>query len=219
MILQILLGLWMCAVTAATFLALPPARGFQYPEAARMLIFHVPNAMVAVLAFLVSTVYAIKYLKGRNLIDDAKSAISAELGFLFALLAMVTGVIFAKVQWGSAWNWDPRETTILVLLMIYAAYFALRAATEGAERRAALSSGYAIIAFVTVPFLVFVLPRALPSLHPSTTLTSREGLGPEYRLVLSAAMIGFVGIYIWVFRLCAAVAELRGRKKGRVDGL
>ncbi|MDO8684557.1 MAG: cytochrome c biogenesis protein CcsA [Armatimonadota bacterium] len=214
MILQFALGLWMCGVIIAAFLWLPPAKGFQYPEAARIIIFHVPNAMVAVIAFLVSTVYAVKYLKSRDLVNDAKSVASAELGLMFAILATLTGAIFAKIQWGTAWNWDPRETTMAILLMIYAAYFGLRSAVEGDERRAVLSSAYAIIAFVTVPFLIFILPRMLSSLHPSDTLTTRGGLGPQYRMVLSAAMIGFLGLYVWLFRLCSAIAVHRNQKKG-----
>jgi heme exporter protein C len=204
----------MCGVILAAFLWLPPAEQFSQPEAARIIIFHVPNAMVAVLAFLVSTIYAIKYLKGRDLMDDAKSAASAQLGFMFTLLATVTGAVFAQIQWLKAWNGDPRESSILILLLIYAAYLALRSSTDGAERKASLSSAYSIVAFVTVPFLVFVLPRVMGSLHPSDTLTSRGGLDTSYRIVLSAAMIGFIGIYVWMFRLSVALAEIRMSRKG-----
>lgn len=213
MILQIALGLWMSAVIVATFLWLPPGNpqlGWLSPDGVRIIIFHVPNAMIAVVAFLVSTVYAVKYLSGHKLMDDAKSAVSAELGLMFTLLATITGAVFAKVEWGVAWNWDPRETTILILLLIYAAYFALRSATEGADRRATLASAYAIIAFATVPFLVFILPRLSDqSLHPK-----QAGLDSQYRMVLGAAMVGFLGLYLWLFRLGAALAELRLRKKG-----
>jgi len=204
----------MCGVILAAFLWLPAAKQFAQPEAARIIVFHVPNAMVAVVAFLVSTIYAIKYLKGRDLMDDAKSATSAQLGFMFTLLATVTGAVFAQIQWRTAWNWDPRESSILILLLIYAAYLALRSSTDGAERRASLSSAYSIIAFVTVPFLVFVLPRVMFSLHPPDTLTSRGGLDTTYRIVLFASMIGFMGIYVWMFRLSVALAEIRSSRKG-----
>jgi heme exporter protein C len=204
----------MCGVIVAAFLWLPPAEKFAVPEAARIIVFHVPNAMVAVVAFLLSTIYAIRYLKGRDLMDDAKSASSAQLGFLFTLLATVTGAVFAQIQWRTAWNWDPRESSILILLLIYAAYLALRSATDGAERRASLSAAYSIIAFATVPFLVFVLPRVMFSLHPPDTLTSRGGLDTTYRIVLMASMIGFMGIYVWMFRLSVALAEIRNSRKG-----
>ncbi len=52
------------------------------------------------------------------------ASVSAELGFLFCIIATVSGSIFAKATWGgSYWNWDPRETSIFVLLLIYGAYF------------------------------------------------------------------------------------------------
>lgn len=211
MLLRLLLGVGMSLVIVAAFLYAPPAAGFAQPEAARIIFFHVPNAIVAVIAFLVSVVYAFKYLRTRLRLDNAKSAISAGLGFLFAGLATATGSLFAHVQWGMAWNWDPRETSIFILLLIYAAYFALRTAIEGEERRAVLSAVYNIMAFATVPFLVFVMPRVMESLHPSETLSG--GLSTEYRIVLYPAMLGFLGIYLWVFRLQTAIAEFALKRR------
>lgn len=209
MAFKIALGVWMSAVIIAAFLFVPSASGFTQ---SRIIFFHVPVAMISAAAFIVSMVYAWLYLKRRNLIDDAKSAISAELGLLFAVLATITGSIFAHVEWGSLWNWDPRETSIVILLLIYAAYFALRSAIDGTEKRASLSAVYAILALPAMVFLVFVLPRLTFSLHPSGTLTTKSGLSAEYRLVLYSAAIGFFGIYIWLFRM-AIDKHIRNLKK------
>jgi len=211
--LQVALGLWMAGVTAATFFYVPPAAGFASPEAARIIIFHVPCAMLAVAAYVVSTCYAIGYLHGRNLTSDGKSSISAGLGFLFTVLATATGMVFAHIQWGTAWNWDPRETSILVLMLVYAAYFALRSAVPGAAVRARICAVYNILACVIMPYLVFVMPRLTASLHPSTTLTTRGSLGPEYRLVLVCSMIGYLWLYLWVFRMRTRVHEIEQRRK------
>ncbi|MCE5198933.1 MAG: cytochrome c biogenesis protein CcsA [Armatimonadota bacterium] len=192
----------MSAVIAAAFLYVPPAAGFAVPDAARIVIFHVPCAMISVLAYLVSTVYAIAYLKNGTIASDAKSAISAGLGFTFTALATVTGMIFAKVQWGAAWNWDPRETTILILMIVYAAYFALRGAIPGTIARARISAAYNILACVIMPYLVFVLPRMMGGLHPD-----RASLSIEYRIVMGAAMIGFMWLYIWLFRIHVRISE------------
>jgi heme exporter protein C len=87
---------------------------------------------------------------------------------LFSILATVSGSIFAKLVWGSFWNWDPRETSILILLLIYGAYFALRSAIDDSERRQQLAAVYALFAFVTAPLLTFVVPRLYEnSLHPN----------------------------------------------------
>ena len=45
---------------------------------------------------------------------------SAGLGLLFAILATVTGAVFARIMWGAYWNWDPRQTSIVILLLILA---------------------------------------------------------------------------------------------------
>jgi ABC-type transport system involved in cytochrome c biogenesis permease subunit len=51
-------------------------------------------------------------------------------------------------MWNSYWNWDPRQTSIVLLLLVYGAYTGLRAAIEDPERRATLSAAYALIALV-----------------------------------------------------------------------
>ena len=207
--LQALLGVEMAAVIAAAFLYVPPAKGFASPDAARIILFHVPCAMIAVLAYVVSTVYAVGYLVRGDVALDGKSAASASLGFLFTLLATITGMVFAHIEWGSAWNWDPRETSILMLLMVYAAYFALRSALPGNRSRGRISAVYNVLACLVMPFFVFILPRIAPaSLHPD-----RASLSPEYRVVMAAAMLGFALLYLWVFRLAVRVGELEAARR------
>lgn len=210
--LQALLGLWLAGVVAAAFLWVPPAKGFQE---ARLVIFHVPCAMLAVLAYVVSVVYAIVCLARQSMAADMRSAIAAGLGFLFTALATVTGVVFAYNEWGKAWNWDPRETSILMLMVVYAAYFALRGAIPIAQARARVSAAYNILAGLVMPFFVFVMPRIYKSLHPSDTIANRSGLAPEYRIVMGCAMLGFVLLFVWLFRLRVRVAELAAARKKR----
>lgn len=196
MVLKSILGIWIAAVIAAALFFVPPAEGFTQ---SRIIFLHVPCAMVAVVGFVVSMIYAVLYLKRRDPLADAKSAISAELGLIFAVLATISGSIFARIEWGSWWNWDPRETSIVILLVIYAAYFALRSAVDIPERRATLSAVYAILAMPAMVFLTFVAPRIMASLHPSDTLAKSSGLSPEYRIVLYAAMLGMLGLYSVIF--------------------
>jgi heme exporter protein C len=161
-----LVTVWMVAVVAAMFLWVPAQQGLG--NAGRIIIMHVPTAWLSVLAFGVAAIYSLMYLRRRRAEDDDRAVAAVEQGFLFSILATATGSIFAKVVWGSFWNWDPRETSILVLLLIYGAYFALRSAIDDQERRQQLSAVYAALAFVTVPLLIFVIPRlAESSLHPN----------------------------------------------------
>ena len=163
---KMLVTVSMFAVTAAMFLWVPEQQGLG--NTGRIIIMHVPTAWLSNLAFGIAALYSVLYLRRRRPEDDDRALAAVEQGFLFAILATVTGSIFAKVVWGSFWNWDPRESLILVLLLIYGAYFALRSAIDDHERRRQLAAVYAVFAFVTAPLLTFVLPRlAESSLHPN----------------------------------------------------
>ncbi len=176
----------------------------------RIMVFHVPMAWVSVVAYMVSMIYSILYLRRRDLKYDLYASSSAALGFVFTILATVTGMIWAKFNWGSFWNWDPRQTSILVLMLIYAAYFALRSALDREDLKARLSSVYSIIAFLTVPFFVFILPRMFSGLHPGAkgedtagpVVSNQPGmLDSSLLYAFGLALAGFIIIYFWMMSL------------------
>ena len=214
---KIFLLIWMMCVIWAAFYYVQPAEGF-IGQSSRIVFFHVPTAWVCVLAFLVSCIFSIRYLRTRNAEDDIRAAVASKLGLLFAVLATVTGAIFAKIMWNAYWNWDPRQTSIAILLLIYAAYFALRSAVPDPERRASLSAVYAILAFVTVPFLIFVVPRIYWSLHPDTIINTRgaNDFDSRYTQVLMASLAGFTGLFAWINAIDCRIDRIRRRRQEEV---
>lgn len=144
-------------------------------ERIKILSLHVPIAWASALAYFISVIFSIRYLKKKDLIEDIKASSSAMVGTVCAILTTVTGMVWAKFNWGSFWNWDPRETSILILLMVYLAYFVLRSSLDNVEIKARLSAVYAIIAGVAAPFLMFILPRLTAGLHPGSADDSSSG--------------------------------------------
>jgi heme exporter protein C len=202
MIWKIFAGILLSAVIIAVFAMPPPQKDLG--DVSRIFFFHVPVAWVAVLAFFVSMVNSILFLQKKDIRHDIQAASAARLGFLFCGLALISGMIFAKNTWGAYWNWDPRETSIFILILIYGAYFALRSAVEIEERKASLSAVYSILAFLTVPFLVFVIPRVYRSLHPAESVIDtrlRFQLPLPYLLVFLGSILGFSLIFVWIHRL------------------
>jgi len=188
-------------IIAAVFLYVEPAAGFP-GEVSRILFFHVPMAWVATLAFLLSMIASSVYLITRKVNADFLAQSSAELGFLFCFLATVTGSIFAKATWGSFWNWDPRETSIVMLLMIYGAYFVLRSAVPDHEKKRVFAGVYSILAFCTVPFLVFIVPRITISLHPEDTLNpAKPGMDMKTLIFFLGSLCAYTGLFVWMLRL------------------
>ena len=185
-------------VAGAVFFVVPPAEGLG--NLVRIAFLHIPAAWLSVIAFFMSAWWAAAYLRRGNIRDDARSFSSARLGFVFTLLATVSGAVFSKLTWGAYWNWDPRQTTILVLLLIYGAYLTLRAAMEEYNRRARVSAVYSLFSFLTVPFLVFIVPRLFFSLHPTPVLNGSGSvdMDPVMLVTLFAAAADATLIYIWL---------------------
>lgn len=188
------------ASLGAVFFIVPPAEGLG--NYVRIAFFHIPTAWVAVVAFFGAAYWGARYLKTRELRYDAKSARSAILGLIFTLMATVSGAVFSKLTWGAYWNWDPRQTTIFVLLLIYAAYVTLRMTMRDERARASSSAVYALFSFIAVPFLVFILPRTFFSLHPSPVLneTGRIDMDAVMLGTLVLSLIDMTLIYIWLMK-------------------
>lgn len=226
MALRIALGILVTLVVVAAFgfpVVQQPEHWYEFEyvpivgEKLGILFFHVPAAWLSVLAFLTSMIFGIRYLRRRDLMDDITSSSAAGLGMLFAALATVTGSLWASFDWNDFWNWDPRETSIFVLLLIYGAYFALRAAVEVEEKRAALSSVYSIIAAVTMPFFVFIMPRIMSGLHPGATGpgATKITFTLNMRIVLYTSVIAFTMLFVWMLSLRVRAARLEYHYKAK----
>jgi heme exporter protein C len=203
------LGLSMAVIIWASFLWARPAENF-VGESSRIVFYHVPMAWVATVAFFLAAWHSALYLRKRRVESDEAAAAAARLGLVFCVLATVTGAIFARVMWNAYWNWDPRQTSITLLLLVYGAYLGLRGAIEDPERRATLSAAYALVAFVTVPFLMFAVPRMYASLHPDTVINARGRIemSGDIKAVFFASNLAFLLLFLWLYSLDRKVSRM-----------
>lgn len=184
---------------AATWVAftVPPAQGFQEPDAARIIFWHVPFAIFSNLALLGAAIFGVRFLQSKRPKDGSTLSSFWDLGALFAIVGLATGVPFSRVQWGAWWHWDPRQTSFLLVTLMLLGGLVLRAGFSGAMKQRTVLAGYAVVCTVPGIFLTFVYPR-LPSvkaqsLHPSTTI-AQGGLDENYRLGLYL-MSGFLLLF------------------------
>jgi heme exporter protein C len=212
MFLRIVLFLWIAVAMVAAFLWAPLVPVLE--QTTRVLYFHIPAAWVTVVALGWSMVHSALYLWKRDLRHDDHAAASAELGLLFCIVATVSGALWAKAMWGAYWNWDPRETSIFFILLLYFAYLALRGSIEHEEKRARLSAVYSMVAFVAVPFLMFVVPRIYDSLHPDPIINPRGkvDMDPRIRMCFFAMMFGFTAVFVWMNALKVRALRLERRR-------
>jgi heme exporter protein C len=195
-------------VIIGAYLYAPLAKGLG--EFTRVMYFHVPASWITVVAFFLGAYYSVQYIRKRNILYDYYAKAASQLGIIFCLLATVTGALWAKQSWGAYWNWDPRQTSIFILLLIYGAYFSLRSAIEQPETKARLSAVYSILAFVTVPFFIFVIPRIYESLHPDPLINqeAKVKMDAKMLLVFLSSLGGFTGIFFWMMHLKKTLIRL-----------
>lgn len=212
-LLSWLLWAWISLVIVGAFYYAPAAVGFK-GESSRILFFHVPMAWASFAGFIAAAVWSVRYLVKRDLGHDLSAQVAIQLGLLFGVLATVTGAVWARIEWGAYWNWDPRQTSILISLLFYGAYLALRGAVEDPEKRARLSAAYAILGLVVTPFLYWIMPRLVFSLHPEPVVNAegKPAMQSEILQVLLASGIGFTALFFWIHNLQTRILALAERK-------
>ncbi len=173
-------------------------------ETIRALYFHVPMWFGMVVLFCTSAVYAIRYLRNPNFQNDIWSVEFANVGMIFGLLGIVTGMIWANYTWGSPWHGDPKQNGAAIALLVYFAYFVLRESVNNEEQRARLSAAYNIFAFVAMIPLIFIIPRMTSSMHPGSGGNpgfNMYDLDSRMRMVFYPAVTGWILLGCWIATL------------------
>ena len=133
--------------------------------AQKIFYLHVPAAIWAETAIILTGAAGIFYLFLKDPRLDRFAASSAEVGTIFAAIVLTTGPIWGKPIWGTWWTWDARLTFTLFLFLLYVGYLLLRGAIADPGMRARYSSVLGICGMCLVPFIHFSV-YMFPTLHP-----------------------------------------------------
>jgi heme exporter protein C len=149
----------------------------------RIFYFHVPFGWTAFVAFFISFISSIAYLRSRAPRWDWLAVSSAEVGVPFVTVLLVTGPIWAHPVWGIWWTWDARLTSTFVLWVLYVCYLLLRTLIDEPERRAVVSAVFGIFAAFDVPLVYFSI-WFFRTQHPQPVLGAGGSLDPRMLDVL-----------------------------------
>jgi len=131
----------------------PPDR--EMGDVQRIMYAHVPMVQMMLLAGTILFVCSVLYLFRASWKTDALAEASAELALVFGAIGTTLGSIWGRPTWGVYWAWDPRLTTVAILLVALAGYLALRRFVDDPERRAVWAAVTAIVIAVDVPIIYF----------------------------------------------------------------
>jgi heme exporter protein C len=185
-------------------------KSFSFPyqnviyESIRNTYYHVPMWFGLMFLFLASVIFSIRYLRNPLEQYDDKAFAYAEMGTIFGILGLVTGMVWAKYTWGQAWSNDIKQLMTAVALLVYLAYFILRRSFDDPAKSARLAAVYNIFAFAALIPLLYVVPRLFASLHPGATGNPAFGsqdLDNTMRAVFYPSIIGWSLLGFWMAEL------------------
>ncbi len=183
-------------------------------ETIRNTYYHVPLWFAMFLLFIAAVVRSVRYLRRFDQKDDTWAAALTNVGLLFGMLGLVTGALWAKHTWGAYWSFDVKQNMTAVGLLIYGAYFVLRASFDDPEKKARISAVYNIFAFSSLVPLLYIIPKLTDSLHPGAggnIAFGSQDLDNTMRLVFYPAIIGWTLIGAWMAQLIFRMERLKQR--------
>ena len=128
---------------------------YKQSDSARIMYVHVPSAWISLGIFSLISIlsFGIFIFKNKNFALITKSL--APSGFLFNIIALVTGSIWGKPTWGTWWAWDARITSMLLLAIFYLMFILSWRIFDNNEKAIKVSSIVAIIGLINVPIVKF----------------------------------------------------------------
>src|SRR5262245_37078586 len=181
----------------------------------RIFYFHVPQGVLSYTSALIVGLTCVMFLVTNDLKWDRVAYCAAELGVLFSVTSMVTGMIWAKPVWGAWWVFDARLTAQLVLALLFVSYFMLRAYIPEREKKAKLSTVFGFLAMLDVP-INYLSIWLWNTQHPQPVIGGGGSLDPDIAVTLSISLVAFGILYAYLLTQRLAVAKIED-EVGRLE--
>lgn len=173
----------------------------------RVLYFHVPQAVLSYVAAGLFGLGALLYLIKRDLKWDRFAYCSAELGVLFASTTLATGMIWGRLAWNVWWAGDARTNLELILDLSFIGYLMLRSYLPEREKRARLSTVFALLAVINVPINYGAI-YWWNTQHPKPVFGPKGGgADPAISMAMSVSILAFGVVFAYLFTRRLEVAR------------
>jgi heme exporter protein C len=185
------------------FLQVPEAQPAAGGLAQKIFYFHVPAAYAMYLSGAVCLAASAAFLLRPTDVADAWARAGAEAAVLFGSMVLASGPLWAKKAWGVYWTWEPRLTTLLLSVLIYAALVVIRAFVGAGHAERKFAAAFGVLGTVNLPF-IHVAVRQWGGNHPTVLGRGGGGISADMR---HALIMGFLTMTL----LAAIVLWMRAR--------
>ena len=162
-------------------------------DSVRIMYVHVPSSFIAIGCFGFIGVASILNLVFRNKITPLIAKSLSSVGFIFALISIITGSLWGKPTWGIWWVWDARLTSMVILLFFYIAYILTWKVVKKFEQANKISSIIAMIGLFNLPIIKYSVDW-WNTLHQPSSITLTSAPTIHYTMLIPLIIMFFVMI-------------------------
>ena len=185
----------------------------------RIMYVHVPSAWISLGIFSLIALLSVGsfIFKNKNFSLVAKSL--APSGFVFNIIALVTGSIWGKPTWGTWWAWDARITSMLILVLFYSMYILAWRIFDKKEQVIKITSIIAILGVINVPIIKFSVDW-WSTLHQnsSVNLLSETSIHPSMLvpLLIMTAAFSLFSLLIFLMKYNTELIKIKNKGLDRL---
>ena len=185
---------------------------YQQGDTVRIMFVHVPASTLGLGAYAALGVSSFFALVFRHPLADAAARAAALPGAAFTALALISGSLWGQPRWGTWWVWDARLTSVLVLLLFYLGYMALRASIDDEQKAARAAAVLGLVGLINLPIVKFSVDW-WNTLHQPASLLRAGGssLDPVFLAPLLIMMAAYGALFLAVW-LTAIRTEITRRR-------
>ena len=185
----------------------------------RIMYVHVPSAWTSIGIFsFIAILSVVSFIfKNKNFSIIAKSL--APSGFVFNVVALVTGSIWGRPTWGTWWAWDARITSMLILLLFYAMYILAWRIFDEKEKVFKITSIIAVLGVINVPIIKFSVDW-WSTLHQNSSINilSESTIHPTMLvpLLLMTAAFSLFSLLIFLMKYNTELIKIKNKGLDRL---
>ena len=192
---------------------------YKQSDAVRIMYVHVPAAWISLGIFSSITFLSISgfIFKNNNFFLIAKSL--APSGFVFNIIALVTGAIWGKPTWGTWWAWDARITSMLILALFYAMYLISWRIYESKEKVYKITTFITILGIVNVPIIKYSVDWWNTLHQPaSINILSKSSIHSSmlFPLIIMTAAFALFSLLIFLMKYNTELIKIKNKGLDRL---
>ena len=192
---------------------------YKQSDAVRIMYVHVPSAWISLGIFSSITFLSISgfIFKNNNFFLISKSL--APSGFVFNIIALVTGAIWGKPTWGTWWAWDARITSMLILALFYAMYLISWRIFENEEKIFKISTFITILGIINVPIIKYSVDWWNTLHQPaSINILSKSSIHSSmlFPLIIMTAAFALFSLLIFLMKYNTELIKIKNKGVDRL---